>query len=73
MNLGYSTKNIPLVNKRKYKVELVGKTEVLIKRMIWNAIFFLARDKDTDEEDADKPETFGLPSKKCPSQVKEII
>ena len=73
VNLGYSTKNIPLADKKNYKVELVRKTEALIKRMRWKAIFFLARDKNEVEEDADRPETFGLPSKKCPSQVKELI
>ena len=73
VNLGYSTKNIPLADKKKYNLELIATTEALIKRMRWKAIFFLQRDQNTNEEDLDNPETFGLSSKKSPSQVKELI
>ena len=72
VNLGYSTKNIPYPDKRRYKLKLVEKTEALIKRMRWKATFFLAND-EKDGEDSAKPETYGLPTKKCPMQVKELI
>ena len=68
VNLGYSVKNIPLAYGGTYKLKLVEKIESVIKRMRWKAIFFTARNKDTPEI-----ETYGLPTEKCPQQVKELI
>ena len=68
VNLGYSVKNIPLANGATYKLKLVEKIESVIKRMRWKAIFFTARNKDNPEV-----ETYGLPTEKCPQQVKELI
>ena len=73
VNLGYSKKNIPFANERRYKLNLLEKTEALIKRMRWKAIFFLSENEGDDEESPETPETYGLPSKKCPAQVKELI
>ena len=67
VNLGYSVKNIPLANGATYKLKLVEKIESVIKRMRWKAIFFTARNKDNPEV-----ETYGLPTEKCPQQVKEF-
>ena len=71
VNLGYSTKNIPFADPRRYKLKLIDKTEALIKRMRWKAIFYLSRNES--ENASENPETYGLPSKKCPTQVKELI
>ena len=70
VNLGYSTKNIPYADIGRYKLKLIEQTESLIKRMRWKAIFHLSR---KEENRTEKPENYGLPSKKCPSQVKELI
>ena len=67
VNLEYSLKNIPIPSKRNYKLKLMEKTEMLIKRMRWKAIFF-------DEKDKNRPkETYGLKSFKTPSQVKDLL
>ena len=71
VNLGYSTKNIPLASNKSYKIKLIEKTEALIKRMRWKAIFFLSSSEEEDEEE--KPETYGLPTKKSPTQVRELV
>ena len=39
--------------------------------MRWKAIFYLSRNES--ENASENPETYGLPSKKCPTQVKELI
>ena len=73
VNLGYSTKNIPLADKKKYKLQLIESKEALIRRMRWKAIFFLKREQERNEDDEAIPITYGLPSKKCPKQVKELV
>ena len=71
LNLGYSTKNIPFANQRNYKVQLVDKIEVLIRRMRWKASFFLCRSEDEEDRPCHK-ETYGLKSQKCPASIKEM-
>ena len=73
VNLGYSIKNIPLADRRKYKLNLIEQTDAFIRRIRWKAIFFLMRTSEGNEDEETKPETYGLPSKKCPTQVKELI
>ena len=68
VNLDYSVKNIPLANGQKYKAQLVEKIEAVIKRMRWKAIFFMSRDDNSPH-----PVNYGLPTTKCPGQVKEMI
>ena len=68
VNLGYSVKNIPLANGQKYKAQLVEKIEAVIKRMRWKAIFFMSRDDNSPH-----PVNYGLPTTKCPGQVKEMV
>ena len=37
----YSLKNIPVPSRTSYKLQLIDKIEILIKRMRWKAHFFL--------------------------------
>ena len=67
VNLGYSVKNIPLANEQNYKATLVEKIEAVIKRMRWKALFFMSRNESLYTEN------YGLPTAKCPGQVKEIL
>ena len=67
VNLGYSVKNKPLANKQNYKATLVEKIEAVIKRMRWKALFFMSRNESLQMEN------YGLPTAKCPGQVKEMV
>ena len=40
LNLGYSSKNIPIPTSRNYKLQLIEKTELFIKKSLWKAIFY---------------------------------
>ena len=40
LNLAYSTKNIPIPTERNYKLQLIEKTELFIKKVRWKAIFY---------------------------------
>ena len=62
INLGYSTKNIPLSNKEVYKKDLIGKTEHFLRRLRWKVHFFL---KDNNDDTVDD-ENFGFSSPKTP-------
>ena len=66
LNLGYSLKNIPIPSQRSYKLKLMEKTEMVIKRMRWKAIF-------CDSEESVPKNTYGLKTLKTPSQVKELL
>ena len=68
VNLGYSVKNIPFANEQSFQAVLVERIEAVIKRMRWKAIFFMSRN-----EDSPHPENYGLPTSKCPGQVKEMV
>ena len=74
IQLKYSYKNIPIPSERTYKLQLVEKIEMLIKRMRWKAHFFeLNKDKDAaDNEQEEIPNNYGLKSFHCPPQVKEL-
>ena len=49
LSFGYSLKNIPIPSERSYKLQLMEKTEMVIKRMRWKAIF-----NDIDDDDKQK-------------------
>ena len=72
VNFGYSLKNIPAPNERTYKLQLIEKIELLIKKLRWKAIFFINNSKETGESRASGSE-YGLKSNKCPPQLKELI
>ena len=62
----YSTMNIPIPSERSYKLQLIEKIEMVIKRMIWKAIF-----QDTKKE-KNNQQRYGLRSFKIPPPVKEL-
>ena len=38
--MAYSTKNMPIPTERNYKLQLIEKTELFIKKIWWKAIFY---------------------------------
>ena len=38
--MAYSTKNMPILTERNYKLQLIEKTELFIKKNWWKAIFY---------------------------------
>ena len=66
LKFDYSTKNIPLPSERSYKLQLIEKIEMVIKRMRWKAIF-----QDTKKE-KNNQQKYGLRSFKIPPPVKEL-
>ena len=63
----YSTKNIPIPSKWNYKLQLVEKIKVFIKRMRWKAIMYDAGCKQNR-----KLEKYGLKTLRSPKQVKKL-
>ena len=62
----YSTKNIPIPTERSYKIQFIEKTEMILKRMRWKAIF-----QDTKKE-KNNQRRYGLRSFKIPPPVKKL-
>ena len=62
----YSTKNLPLPSERSYKLQLIEKIEMVIKRMRWKAVF-----QDTKKEKSNQ-QSYGLRSFKIPPPVREL-
>ena len=69
---GYSLKNIPTPNERTYKLQLIAKIELFMKKLLWKATFFINNSKETTESCA-SGSVYGLKSNKCLPQVKELI
>ena len=69
LSFGYSLKNIPIPSEKSYKMKLMEKTEMLIKRMRWKTIF---SDSERNEDQSTKI-SYGLKTFKCPGQVKELL
>ena len=66
-NLGYSMKNITVQSRKSYFLQLMEKTEMVIKRMRGKAIRF------SDIEDNDnKMKWFGLNMLSSPTPVKKL-
>ena len=63
----YSYKNIPIPSVRSYKLLLIEKIELVIKRMRWKAHFY-----SKYEEAKEVPENYGFKSLNCPPQIKEL-
>ena len=72
VNFGYSLKNISTTNERTYKLQLIEKIELFIKKLRWKAIFFINNSKETTESCA-SGSVYGLKSNKYPPQLKELI
>jgi hypothetical protein len=67
VNLGYSTKNIPIPDKKEYLKRLISSAEKLIGRIRWRTYFFLK--KDTNKE---SKTTFGFCTSQLPPYVIEL-
>ena len=67
LNIGYSTKNIPLPSQNDFLQRLIEKTEHFLRRMRWKAYFFLNPDVSTTSKD-----TYGFKSTKNPPPVDEL-
>ena len=63
----YSCKNIPTPSGRSYKLLLIEKIELAIKRMRYKAHFY-----NKDEEAKEILENYGFKSLNCPPQIKEL-
>ena len=69
INLGYSTKNIPIPSERSYLLQLVEKVEAVIKRMQLKAALF---NKNNKEEDKHPIERYELKSENWPTQIMNL-
>ena len=67
VNLGYSTKNIPLPSRSEYMKNFIEKTEHFLRRMRWKAYHFLNPTESTTKE------TYGFKSRNSPPRVNELI
>ena len=65
-NFGYSTNNTPITTERQYKLTLVEKIEVVIKRMRWKAFYFEQNDTCNNSKNI----YYGLISDKTPLPMK---
>ena len=66
VNLGYSTKNIPLPAKKEYLKRFIEKTEQFIRRLRWKAYYFLNGTESTANE------SYGFKSRNSPPQISEL-
>ena len=66
VNLGYSTKNIPIAKPAEYLTCLIDKTDSFLRRVRWKAYHFLNPTK------SDKTKTFGFLTTKSPPPIKEL-
>ena len=74
LQFDYSYKNIPLPSNRSYKLQLIEKVEMVIKRMRWKAYFYEQNNNKSEEKEEEaKPETYGLKTLHCPPLIKELI
>ena len=66
VNLGYSTKNVPIAPPKEYLKCLVDKTESFLRRVRWKAYCYLNPCDPTNKQ------TFGFNTTKSPPVVKEL-
>ena len=66
INLGYSTKNIPLPSKSEYMKRLIEKMEQFLQRMRWKAYFL-------NQQETSTKDTYGFKSKHSPPKINELI
>ena len=67
INLGYSTKNIPIPGKNEYLQKLIQKTEKFIRNIRWKTYFFLK-----PKEKPKQKKTYGFPSTKTAPKIPEL-
>ncbi len=67
INLGYSTKNIPLPSEKDYLKCLISKAETFMRNIRWRTFFFLNPDITSESK-----ETYGFKSTKSPPFIPEL-
>ena len=67
INLGYSTKNIPLPARSEYMKKFIEKTEQFLRRLRWKAYHFLNQNSEAEKE------TYGFKSRNSPPQINDLI
>ena len=72
LNFGYSLKNIPTPDAKCYKLHLLEKIEMFIKKMRWGAIFFIKNNKKAIEYNKEGF-SYGLKSSRSPLHLKDLI
>ena len=66
LQFDYSYKNIPIPSEINYKLQVMEKMELFIKRMRWKAHFYSEKKDDKENETQTIAETYGLNSLNCP-------
>ena len=66
-SFGVSVKNIPISIRREHNMQMIYRSERLIKRMRWEAFFYL-----NPQEGGRRKDTFGLPSQRPAPQSPEL-
>ena len=72
LNFGYSLKNITTPDQKSYKLRLLEKVEIFIKKMHWRAIFFISNNKKATD-DYKEGFNYGFKSRRRPPQVIDLI
>ena len=67
VNLGYSTKNIPIPGKKDYLTRLISSAERIIRAVRWKTFFYL-----NPEAKVEKKQTFGFGTTKIPKFIPEL-
>ena len=67
INIGYSTKNIPIPGKREYRQQLMRSTEKFVRSIGSRALFCLYPNVTQENK-----ETFGYKSTKFPGNIPEL-
>ena len=67
VNLGYSTKHIPLPSRSEYMRNFIEKTEHSLRRMRWKGYHFLNPTESTTKE------SYGFNSRNSPLRISELI
>ena len=69
----YSYKNIPIPSEHNFRLQLIEKMELVIKRMRWKAYFYEANNNEEDNAESEVPNNYGLKTLKCPPQNNNLI
>ena len=67
VELNYSTKNIPIHNRKEYQLSLIQKTRVFLRNLRWKAHFFLKPNSKAKSQ-----EKYGFKSEKNAPAVPEM-
>ena len=62
----YSVRCIPIPSKHQYKIQLISKTEKVIKRMRWKCLEFLGK------LNSNNVESYSFKLVKCPLVIQEM-